>query len=180
MKKLSFILALTLFAFAGNAQKRTTTSAVVSFDATTPIDELPKAENKTVIAAFDPTTGSIAFEAAIRNFSFSNAMMQDHFNGKKWLNSEQFPTAIFKGIVSNISKLDLTKDGNYTADVEGDLTIHGATKPVKTTATIVVANKAITANAAFSIKLEDFNVTGGAISAGKIAPEPKIIVKATW
>jgi polyisoprenoid-binding protein YceI len=166
MKKLSFIIALALFALAGNAQKRTTTSAVVTFDATTPIDELPKAENKTVIAAFDPTTGTIAFEAAIRNFSFSNAMMQDHFNGKKWLNSEQFPTAIFKGIVSNISKLDLT--------------IHGATKPVKTTATIVVANKAITANAAFSIKLEDFNVTGGAISAGKIAPEPKIIVNATW
>jgi polyisoprenoid-binding protein YceI len=180
MKKLSFIIALALFALAGNAQKRTTTSAVVTFDATTPIDELPKAENKTVIAAFDPTTGTIAFEAAIRNFSFSNAMMQDHFNGKKWLNSEQFPTAIFKGIVSNISKLDLTKDGNYTADVEGDLTIHGATKPVKTTATIVVANKAITANAAFSIKLEDFNVTGGAISAGKIAPEPKIIVNASW
>jgi polyisoprenoid-binding protein YceI len=58
--------------------------------------------------------------------------------------------------------------------------MHGATKPVKTTATIVVANKAITANAAFSIKLEDFNVTGGAISAGKIAPEPKIIVNASW
>jgi len=107
-------------------------------------------------------------------------MMQDHFNGKKWLDSDQFPATIFKGNVTNISKLDLTKDGNYTAYVEGDLTLHGVTKPVKTTATIVVASKTITANTAFSIKLEDFNVTGGAISAGKIAPEPKITVNATW
>ena len=45
------ILFLSFFAITGSvmAQKATTTSAVVTFDATTPKDALPKAENKAVI-----------------------------------------------------------------------------------------------------------------------------------
>ena len=44
------ILALALVAVTGSlfAQKKTTTSATVAFDASTSIDNLPKAENKTV------------------------------------------------------------------------------------------------------------------------------------
>lgn len=45
------ILALALVALTGSAfaQKKTTSSATVSFDATTPKDAFPKAENKTAI-----------------------------------------------------------------------------------------------------------------------------------
>mgnify|MGYP003492588993 FL=1 len=50
MKKTILSLAMVLAAGLLFAQKKTTTSAVISFDATTPIDALPKAENKTVIA----------------------------------------------------------------------------------------------------------------------------------
>ena len=57
-----------LIATVGFTQKKTTTSAIVGFDATTAIDALPKAENKTVIAAIDPSKGSVQFEAIIKNF----------------------------------------------------------------------------------------------------------------
>ena len=45
MKKTILSLAMVLAAGLLFAQKKTTTSAVISFDATTPIDALPKAEN---------------------------------------------------------------------------------------------------------------------------------------
>ena len=51
MKKSTLVLAMVLAAGAVFAQKKTTTSATVAFDATTPKDALPKAENKTVIGS---------------------------------------------------------------------------------------------------------------------------------
>lgn len=85
---LIFLLSATASIFA---QKKTTTSAVVAFDASTTIDALPKAENKTVIAAVDTKTGTVAFEANVKNFAFSNPMIQNHFNSPKWFDSDAFP-----------------------------------------------------------------------------------------
>lgn len=178
MKKtiLSFIIAT--ISIAGFAQKKTSTSATIAFDASTAIDELPKAENKTAIAAIDPSKNTVQFEAAIKNFAFSNPKIQEHFNAKGWLNSDEFPKAIFNGVITNPTAVNFKKDGSYTVDVEGDLTIKGKTQKVKTPATIVVSGKTVKANAAFNIKLADFGVEGQPITAGKVAGEPKITVSA--
>ncbi|HMU73825.1 MAG TPA: hypothetical protein PKD93_13855, partial [Ferruginibacter sp.] len=72
MKKTTLILALVMATGSLFAQKKTTTSAVISFDATTAIDALPKADNKTAIASLDTKTGKLAFEVTIKNFAFSN------------------------------------------------------------------------------------------------------------
>ncbi|MBC7887789.1 MAG: YceI family protein [Ferruginibacter sp.] len=178
MKKSILVIALVAATGAMFAQKKTTTSGTVNFDATTSLDQLPKAENKTVIVAIDPKKGSVAFEVVMKNFTFGNPRIQEHFNGPRWLDSEKFPTATFKGNITNLAAIDFKKDGTYDADVAGDLTIHGVTKPVKTTGKIVVAGKALSANADFSIKLEDYGVDGPQIAAGKISKEPKITVAA--
>ncbi|MDB5202194.1 MAG: YceI family protein [Ferruginibacter sp.] len=174
------MLALVFAATATFAQKKTTTSATVSFDATTSLDALPKAENKTVIALVDTKKGDVAFEAAVKSFSFSNPKIQEHFNSKGWMNSDEFPQASFKGKIVNPSAVNFKKDGTYTADVAGDLTLHGVTKPVTTKATFVVTGKTFTAASSFVIKLEDYDVKGGAIGAGKVAKEPTISVSATF
>jgi hypothetical protein len=75
MLSMAFLLATGLLF----AQKKTTTSATINFDATTSIDKLPKAENKTVIASLDTKTGKLAFEAQVKSFAFSNPRIQDHF-----------------------------------------------------------------------------------------------------
>ena len=49
MKKAILFLSLVTITGSLMAQKVTTTSAVVNFDATTPKDALPKAENKTAL-----------------------------------------------------------------------------------------------------------------------------------
>jgi len=178
MKKTILCIALVTATGSIFAQKKTTTSGTISFDATTSKDALPKAENKTVIAAIDAKKGTIAFEAIVKNFTFTNPKIQEHFNGETWLDSEKFPTATFKGNITNLAAVDFKKDGTYNADVAGDLTIHGITKPVKTTGKIVVAGKAVSTSADFSIKLEDYGVNGPAIGAGKVSTEPKISVSA--
>jgi polyisoprenoid-binding protein YceI len=170
-----FIAAVSMMSFA---QKKTSTSATIAFDASTAIDDLPKAENKTAIAAIDPEKHTIQFEASIKNFAFSNPRIQDHFNQKGWLNSDEFPKATFNGVITNPAAVDFKKDGTYTAAVEGDLTIKGKTQKIKTPATIVVTGKTVKANAAFNIKLADFGVEGQPITAGKVSGEPKITVSA--
>src|SRR5215218_8108590 len=150
MKKTILFLAL-VFATGGLfAQKKVTTSATVTFDATTPKDALAKADNKTVFGSIDTQTGDVAFEATVKNFAFSNPMIQEHFNGDKWLNSDQFPTFTFKGKIADLTKVNFSKDGTYNVSVAGDLTVRGVTKPITTPATIVVNGGAITATSAFS------------------------------
>ena len=106
--------------------------------------------------------------------------MQEHFNGASWMDSDKFPTATFKGKITNIAAVNFKKDVTYNATVTGDLTMHGVTKPVNTTASVVVAGKAVTTTTDFTVKLSDFAVNGAAIGAGKVATDPKITVVADF
>jgi polyisoprenoid-binding protein YceI len=180
MKKTILFLAFIATTGTVMAQKLTTTSAVVSFDATTPKDALPKAENKAVIAALDKTTGTVAFEAAVNNFAFSNPMIQEHFNGDNWMKSATFPKFTFSGKIDKLNKVKFHKNGSYKVTVSGTLTIKDVTKPISAPATIVVKDGAITSSSAFSIKLSDYGISGAPIEAGKVATEPKISVSAQF
>lgn len=158
--------------------KKTTTSGTISFNATTAKDAQPKAENKTVIASIDIDKGTVAFEVIVKNFSFENPMMQEHFNSATWMDSEKFPTASFKGNIANLSAINFKKDGTYAAQVKGDLTIHGVTKSVTSAGSISVVGGTVKIVSDFSVALADYGVNGPAIAAGKVAIEPKISVSA--
>lgn len=179
-KKTIFVMLIFAAALTASAQKKTTTSAVISFDASTALDELPKAENKTVVAALDPVKNTVQFEAAIKNFSFTNPKMQEHFNQKNWMNSDEFPKASFQGVITNPQLVNFKKDGTYSVTVEGDLTIRGKTKKITTPATITVAGSSVKASAAFTILLSDFDIDGPPVGAGKVSREPKITVSAEF
>jgi polyisoprenoid-binding protein YceI len=178
MKKIILFLPFFAIAFSLVAQKKTTTSATIAFDASTSIDALPKAENKTVIAAIDPKTGAIAFEATVKNFVFSNPMMQDHFNKSSWMNSDTYPTFTYKGTITDLSAVNFTKEGVYKINTEGMLKIKGIEKKISTPATIVVKGTTIVATTDFTIKVADFGITGSSIDGGKVSKEPKITVTA--
>ncbi len=180
MKKIILLLSFIVFTTTLFAQKKTTTSATVKFDASTAIDNLPKAENKTVIAAFNTTDGSLAFEATVKNFAFSNPSMQDHFNRPGWLDSDKYPTCTYKGNITNIAAVNFTKDGTYHVNTEGTLTVRGIGQKLSTPATIIVKDGSINASAEFSIKLSDFGIAGVSIDGGKVAKEPKITVSAEF
>ena len=178
MKKTTLFFAFALLTTALFAQKKTTTSAIISFDATTAIDNLPKAENKTAIGALDLQKGTVQFEAAVKNFAFSNPRIQEHFNNAQWFNSEEHPVFTFNGTITNLNDINFKKDGTYTANVEGILAIKGKEGKISTPAIIIVKGSAINANTEFSIKLSDYGISGVPIDAGKVSKEPKITVSA--
>ena len=188
MKKTILFLAFITTSFllfaqnlpAGQARK-TTTSAAVSFDATTPKDALPKADNKTVIGSIDTKTGEVAFEAAVKNFSFSSPKMQEHFNSANWMNSDEFPKITFTGKIEKLNKIKWSKNGIYKAKVNGDLTIKGITKKTKVEGTITVAGGKINVMTNFTVKLADYGISGQQpIEAGKVSKEPKISISAEF
>ncbi len=172
------LIGLTVISFG--QKKRTTTSATINFDATTSLDKLPKAENKTAVASLNTKNGDVAFEAIVKSFSFGNPKMQEHFNTAGWMDSEKFPTATFKGKITNLSAINFKADGTYSATVEGNLTMRGVTKPVNTTASIAVSGKTITATTDFTVKVADYGINGPAIGAGKVSKDPKISVTAEF
>jgi polyisoprenoid-binding protein YceI len=180
MKKTMVILTLIAFTIPAMAQQFTTTSAVVSFDATTPKDALPKAENKAVIGSLDKSTGALLFEAAVNNFSFPNEGIQKHFNGEKWMNSSAFPKFSFSGKIDVLNKVNFTKDGNYTITISGNLTVKGISKPITAPATISITNGVVKASSSFPIVLAAYGISGGPIDGGKVSPEPMISVSAQF
>ncbi len=180
MKKTITILALLLTTGAVFAQKKTTTSATVSFDATTPKDNLPKAENKTVIGSLNTQTGDVAFEAAVKNFSFANPKMAEHFNGDNWMKSNSFPVISFSGKIEKINKLKLNKDGVYKVKVEGDMKIRDVSRKEKIEGTLTVTGGKIKVAADFKIKLADYNITGVPVESGKVSREPSVTVSAEF
>jgi len=179
MKRTFILFVALVFSATLLAQKKTTTSAVIAFDASTAIDELPKAVNKTVIGALDTKTGKVQFEAAVKNFAFTNPSIQNHFNSAKWMNSDEFPKFSFTGTINELKKIRFTKDGEYKTTVTGDLIIKDVTKPITTPVTITVNGNEITTSASFTIRLADYGITGVPIDAGKVAKEPTISVSAS-
>lgn len=180
MKKTVLFSLFLLVSSIMLAQRKTTTSATVAFDASTSLDKLPKAENKTVIAAVDITTGSVQFEANVKNFAFANPTMQTHFNGANWMNSDAYPTFTFSGTISNLSQIDFGKNGTYTAQVEGALNVKGKEQKIKVPATVVIKDGSITANSDFSIVLADFGISGASMDSGKVSKTPKVSVSAQF
>ena len=176
MKKTILFFSLLTIATLGFAQVKQTTSAVVAFDATTPKDALPKAENKTVIAEINTKTGQIGFEAAVKNFSFSNPVIQEHFNEERWMNSGKFPAFTFQGKINDAQQYNFSKNGVYNVTVTGQLTVKDKSTVLTTPATIEVKNGTLMTTASFTITLADYGINVG--DAGKIAGQPKITVSA--
>ena len=175
MKKSIILFALTVSTFSLFAQKKTTTSAKINFDATTEKDALPKAENNTAVAAIDTKKGTVAFEAQIKGFNFSNASMQDHFNSPKWLDSEKFPLSTFEGKITDLSAINFAKDGVYKVNVKGTFSLHGIEKELSAPSTIEVKKEGLIASAAFAIKLDEFGIGN---AGGKVDNNTKITVTA--
>jgi len=130
MKKIA-VLVMSLFVSSFVfSQKLMTRSGEIKFDASMPNLVEIAATNSTVSCIFDETTGDFVALALVKAFKFKAPLMEEHFN-ENYMESSQFPKSTFKGKILNFdaSKLTATKT-NY--DLEGDLTIHGVTKKIKT------------------------------------------------
>ncbi len=179
MKKTISILSLLLLVTFAQAKIFSTKTGSISFFSHTSIEDI-KAENNEVTSFLDTDKGDFQFQMLIKGFIFPKASMQQHFNGKDYMNSDEFPKATFKGKITNLKDVKLNTPGTYNVVVEGDLTLHGKTQKVKIPGSITVTATSVQAKSVFKIKRSDYDVTVPSFSATKIAEELEITVNCQY
>jgi hypothetical protein len=168
MKYVVVLLALLLNGFWCHAQSRYIDRAgKASFFSEAPLEDI-EAHNDQVLSLLDVGSGEIAASMLMKSFKFEKALMQEHFN-EKYIESDKYPKATFKGKISDPDKIDFGMDGKYTAQVEGEITIHGETQPLKTKVEFVVRDKNISASSTFPLRVKDFKITIPTIVVKNIA-----------
>ncbi len=160
---------------AAYSQKYFTKNGLISFFSKAQLENI-KADNNQVLSTIDIATGGIQFSVLINGFHFPKATMEEHFN-EDYMESGKYPKATFKGKISDLSKVDFTKDGVYKVNVSGDLTMHNVTKPnFSTDGTITIKGGKISANSKFMIELKDYNIKIPKVVASNIAEKIEITV----
>lgn len=153
MKKVILSFAFAAIAVLSvNAQSKyiTRTGQATIFSHTAAEDI--SAGNNTVTGVINSGSGDVAISVPVQSFQFEKALMQEHFNSGMFMDSKQFPRITLKGKITNLTAINFSKNGKYEADVTGDLTIKGTTKPVTEKATIEVDNGKVTVTSKFIVK----------------------------
>ncbi len=179
MKKLICVLLFAAVAANGlSAQKFFTRDGRVSFYSDAPLEKI-EAHNNSAISVMDTQSGQLEFAVLIKGFQFEKALMQEHFN-ENYMESSKFPKALFKGRITNLEEVDFGHDGTYNARVRGDMTIHGVTQPLETTATITVQNGLFTGDAKFQLEVADFSIKIPGVVRDKIAKTVLVTVQCAY
>lgn len=71
----------------------------------------------------NPENSSVSATIQTASLSAGHALRDEHLRGERWLDAAQFPTIEFRST-------SVQRTGEQTADVTGDLTMHGVTHPV--------------------------------------------------
>lgn len=155
--RLLLTVTFGMLCFAGLAQSRfIDRGGYASFFSSAPMEDI-KAESEQVVSILDIKEGKLVASMLMRSFNFRKALMQEHFN-ENYVESSKYPKASFTGKVTNIAELDLKKDGKYTLDVEGEITLHGVTQPLRLQAEATVSNGSLQARAVFPLTVKDFKI----------------------
>jgi polyisoprenoid-binding protein YceI len=179
MKTATILLSLIFaFAFASAQDKYMTKTGHIRFYSHTPMEDID-GNNHQAGSIFDVKTGEIVFNALIKSFEFSRALMQEHFN-ENYMESDKIPNAKFKGQVLNIKDVDLKKDGDYPVDVKGDLNIHGVVKNVTVKANLQVKGGKLTGTSKFNVTPGDYNIIIPSVVREKIAKELEVTVEMNY
>jgi len=153
------LLTVTLFlaSLLSNAQNLlfTKTGHVYFMSHTDAIDV--DGDNNQVTSFLNTETGEIVFQLLMKSFKFTLATAEEHFN-ETYMESDKFPKASFKGMVTNLKDINLKTNGTFKAMVRGDMTIHGVTKPIEQEGTMTVKDGKVIATSAFKISIDDYGI----------------------
>lgn len=164
---LSFMLSM---AMEVQGQILRSHSSYVRFFSSSLIEDI-SAENEKASAIFDLESGDAVFLIPITGFEFRKSLMQEHFN-ENYLESDKYPEAYFRGRISGYNP------GNPVSNAiaEGEMTIHGVTKPVEIRGTITKQSGKLILEAVFPVVLKDYQVEIPTLMFQNIAEEVEVTV----
>ncbi len=175
MKTIVFgIVLIGLLSNAAAQTKYIDRTGKASFFSSATVEDI-EAHTNQAVSILDIQTGEIVASMLMKSFDFKKALMQEHFN-ENYIESNKFPKATFKGKVTNLDQFDVTKNGKYTLDVSGEITLHGVARPISIKAEAIVNNGAIKANAVFPLGVKDFKIEIPRLVRSNIAEKVQVTV----
>jgi polyisoprenoid-binding protein YceI len=173
MKK--FILCAFFLPILGlSAQVYKTSTGKIKFFSKTTAENID-ATSSQVVAAVASTTGVVEFMVSVNSFQFQKALMQKHFQ-ENYMETSKYPKSSFKGTIQNNSAVKYGTAGTYSVTVKGKLTMHGVTKDVMVTGSVVVTADKVTLKADFNVNLDDYKIKVPAENASQVAKTIKVTV----
>ncbi len=155
-----------------------TKTGTARFFSSAPLEDI-EATSKKAISFLNLKTGEVQFKISMKSFAFDKALMQEHFN-ENYVESDKFPNATLKGKITNILTFDRTKKVPQTFDIQGDLTIHGVTKKIKTSCTLQPDNKQIRGKSKFMIQVADHDIEIPKIVFQNIAEQVEVTIEVMY
>ncbi|MEO8794186.1 MAG: YceI family protein [Daejeonella sp.] len=167
MKKFLFVSFLFFSNILLYAQQGiySTSSGKMSFFSKAPLEDI-NARNDKVFSQLNTSNKEIAVKVPVRQFFFSNKLMQEHFN-ENYMESRRFPYATFKGKINE--DIDFSKTGTYDVSASGILNVHGVNQKRTFKGTLKVAPNSIVLDTHFDVKLQDHKIKIPRLVFNKIA-----------
>lgn len=167
MKKLTLLGVFLLFAGYTSAQKYSSKTGKLTFEASVPLFDDIYAQDDTNLVILNADTGEMASVSVVKNFHFKTKLMEEHFN-ESYAESAKFPKTTFKGKIIGFDKSKLTASPQkYT--VQGTLNFHGVDKAISSTASMYAKDGKIYMQGSFVAKPADYKVTIPKVVTKKIA-----------
>ncbi|REC43406.1 YceI family protein [Chryseobacterium pennipullorum] len=172
MKNLIAISVFLLLTGYTSAQKYSSKTGKVTFEASVPLFEDIYAQDDNNIVVLNADTGEMASVSAVKNFHFKTKLMEEHFN-ESYAESAKYPKTTFKGKIINFDKTKLTATPQkYT--VNGTLNFHGVDKAVSSAATMYSKDGKIYMQGGFVARPADYKVTIPKMVTKKVAENVNI------
>lgn len=162
-----FLIICVVFTGAQAQDKFFTRNGHASFFSKAPLENI-EAHNEQVLSIINTKNGEIVINMLMKSFEFEKSLMQEHFN-ENYVESHKYPKATFKGKITNFKEINFAKDGQYSAQVSGKMTIHGVTRPISAQGNIEVKDQKINAQSKFIIALKDYGIQVPKIVAQNVA-----------
>ncbi|MFL9835044.1 YceI family protein [Chryseobacterium terrae] len=167
MKNLILLIVTLSLANIVSAQKYSTKTGKVTFEASVPLFEDVFAQDDNNVAVINADNGDFASISVVKNFHFKVKLMEEHFN-ESYAESAKYPKTTFKGKIVNFDKTKLTASPQkYT--IQGTLNFHGVDRAINSTASIYTKDGKIYMQGAFTAKPADFKVTIPKMVTKKVA-----------
>lgn len=176
-KKILLLIFIVFIWFNGFTQVYQSVGGAVYFKSDAPL-ELIEAKSEKLKGAINISKRTFAFTIPIRSFEgFNSPLQKEHFN-ENYLESGQFPNAIFTGKI--IEKIDFSKDGKYTIRAKGKLTIHGVEQERIIKSQLEIKKGKLMVNANFTVLLIEHKIRVPKIVYQKIAKEINVSINAEF
>ncbi len=172
MKKLALLSVLLLSAGYASAQKYSSKTGKVTFEASVPLFDDIFAQDDNNVVILNADNGEMASVSNVKNFHFKTKLMEEHFN-ESYAESAKYPKTTFKGKIVNFDKTKLTASPQkYT--VQGTLNFHGVDKAVTSGATLYAKDGKIYMQGGFVARPVDYKVTIPKMVTKKVAENVNI------